>query len=158
MQALQTYLMDPQIGFIIFMHDDSGRIAPLTWASKKAQRVARSTLAAETLAAAEAADHAILIKTILEELLGVEIPPVTIIVDNKSLWESVRSTGLLTEKRLLIEMSSIRELHETGKINVEWVDTHNQIADCLTKAGANKQKLVDILSQGNLNFDKIRSG
>ena len=118
----------------------------------------RSTLAAETLAAAEAADHAILIKTVLEETLGVMIPPISIMVDNKSLCESVKSTGMLAEKRLLVEMASLRELQETKQINVEWVSTQNQLADCLTKAGANRQTLIDILCEGKLDLDRIRSG
>ena len=147
-----------QIGYIVFMYDGSGNAAPLTWVSKKAKRVARSSLAAETLAASEAADHAILMKKMLEETLDMDIPAVTVLVDNMSLYESVRGTNLLAEKRLLVEMASLREMQENRLISVEWVSTHQQLADSLTKAGANKQKLMEVLSSGKLDLVGIRSG
>ena len=146
-----------QIGFIVFMYDNSGNCAPLSWASKKARRVARSTLAAETLSASEAADTAVFLKMILEEILDVDIPPVTVLVDNKSLYEAVRSTSLLAEKRLLVELAALREMQDKKEISVEWISTRQQLADSLTKAGANRQKLVDVLCQGKLDLDKIRS-
>ena len=144
-----------QIGYIVFMHDNAGNCAPLSWASKKAKRVARSTLAAETLSASEAADIATFLKMILEETLDVSIPPVTLLVDNKSLYEAVRSTSILAEKRLLVELAALREMQERREILVEWISTRQQLADCLTKAGANRQKLVEVLSQGKLDFEKI---
>ena len=61
-----------QIGYIVFMYDAQGNCAPLTWASKKARRVARSTLAAEALSAADAADSAVFMKKTLEEILNVD--------------------------------------------------------------------------------------
>ena len=115
-------------------------------------------MAAETLAASEAADHSILIKKILEETLNAEIPAVTVMVDNMSLYDAIKGTSLLTEKRLLVEMSSLREMQERGLITVEWVSTQQQLADGLTKAGANRQKLIDVLSLGKIDLDRIRSG
>ena len=146
-----------QIGYIVFMHDDAGNSAPLTWASKKAKRVARSTLAAETLSASEAADTAIFMKMVLEDILEVDIPPVRVFVDNRSLYDAVRTTRLITEKRLLVDLAALREMQEKREIEVEWISTKQQLADCLTKAGANKQKLVNVLCQGKLDLDKIRS-
>ena len=147
-----------QIGYIVFMYDSRGICAPLTWASKKAKRVARSTLVAETLSAVEAADTAVFLKRNLEEILSIEIPPVTLFVDNKSLFDTVNSTGMVTERRLLVDLAALREMQEKRVINIEWVSTQQQLADCLTKAGANKQKLVNVLCDGKLDFDMVRSG
>ena len=130
----------------------------ITWTSKKARRIARSTLAAETLSAVEAADSAVFLKKALEEILITELPTVTVFVDNKSLYDAVRSTSLLAEKRLLIEMADLREMQEKRAINVQWVSSPNQLADVLTKAGANRQKLIDVLCTGKLDFEAIRSG
>ena len=146
-----------QIGYIVFLHDDQGNCAPLTWASKKARRVARSTLAAETLSAADAADCAVFLKKILEDVIDEELPPITLLVDNKSLYDAVRSTTMIAERRLLIELSSLREMEEQRKICVEWIPTQEQIADCLTKAGANKKRLIDVLCQGKLDLDRLRT-
>ena len=146
-----------QIGYIVFLHDDQGNCAPLTWVSKKARRVARSTLAAETLSAADAADSAVFLKESLEDVLDTDLPPVTVLVDNKSLHDAVKSTGVISERRLIIELASLREIQDQKKICVEWIPTHEQLADCLTKAGANKQRLIDVLCQGKLDLDRLRS-
>ena len=90
--------------------------------------------------------------------MDTELPPATVFVDNKSLHDAVKSTGLITEKRLLIDMTALREMQENGEISIEWVSTQHQLADCLTKAGASKQKLIDVLCEGKLDFEKIRSG
>ena len=43
---------------------------------------------------------------------------------------------------LKIELSSTRESLEKGEIDsVLWVDSKDQLADCLTKEGASREKL-----------------
>ena len=78
-------------------------------------------------------------------------------VDNKSLHDAVRSTSVVTERRLTIELGALRELQDQKKIKMIWIPTVDQLADCLTKAGANKQQLIDVLSRGKLDLDKLRS-
>ena len=144
-----------QIGYIVFLHDDNGNCAPLTWVSKKARRVARSTLAAETLSAADAADNAVFLKENVEGILNKKLPPVKVYVDNKSLYDAVNSTSVVSERRLIIELGALREMEEEKKIKVIWIPTTEQLADCLTKAGANKQHLIDVLCQGKLCLDRL---
>ena len=64
---------------------------------------------------------------------------------------------MISEKGLLIDLAGLREMQACRQIQVLWITTQQQIADCLTKAGACKQKLVDVLCQGKLNFEKILS-
>ena len=59
-----------QGGYIIFVCDDMGVCAPISWASKKVKRVARSTLAAEALCAVDALDAAYLIGSIYRETMS----------------------------------------------------------------------------------------
>ena len=142
-----------QLGYIIFITDKHGTSAPITWASKKAKRVARSTLTAETLSAVEAVDNALCSKTILEETLRKKIPPITLFVDNKSLYDTAKTTNSLMDKRLLIDMSALREMMDRGELVMKWIRAENQLADALTKAGADKRKLTDALSLGHLSMD-----
>ena len=81
-----------QMGFIIFLNDKNDRSVPISWSSRRTKRVARSTLTAESLAAIEAVDNAILIKAAVEDVLGRHIPPIKTFVDNKSLAEVVKTT------------------------------------------------------------------
>ena len=139
-----------QLGYIIFCCDDQGISVPLSWASKKAKRVARSTLTAETLAAVEAVDAACVSKRMLEEVLGREIPPITLYVDNKSLHDAAMTSNVIADKRLLIDISALREMIDREQLAIKWISTDQQLANVLTKAGANKQGLVDVLQKGRL--------
>ena len=53
-----------QGGFIIFLCDKDDNISPIHWQSRKIKRIVKSTLAAECLSLQEAAETALLIKTI----------------------------------------------------------------------------------------------
>ena len=145
-----------QIGYIVFLHDTDGNCSPLSWVSKKARRVARSTLAAETLTAADAADSAVFLRKNIEDILGTSLPPFTVYVDNKSLYDAVRSTGIVAERRLIIELGALRELQDGKVIDVKWIPTSEQLADCLTKAGTNKETLIDVLCQRKLCLDRLK--
>ena len=72
-------------GFIIFLADNKGNVCPLYWESRKIRRVVKSTLAAETLAAADAIDNAYYIGEILSEILfkNKKDIPIDLYVDNK---------------------------------------------------------------------------
>ena len=141
-----------QIGYVIFIHDEYGNAVPVSWASKKAKRVSRSTLTAETQAAAEAVDTAYVVSKCLEEILGITMPVIKLYVDNKSLHDAVRTTNLLDEKRLHVEMNALREMVDNNTIQINWISTDKQLADVMTKYGANKKKLTDVLSRGFLHF------
>ena len=141
-----------QIGYIVFVHDEYGNAVPVSWASKKAKRVSRSTLTAETQAAAEAVDTAFVIRKCLEEILGIVMPTIKLFVDNKSLHDAAKTTNLLDEKRLHVEMNALREMVDNKTIQIEWISTDKQLADVLTKHGVNKKKLTDVLSRGLLHF------
>ena len=139
-----------QLGYIVYMRDGDGNSVPITWASKRARRVARSTLTAETLAAVEAVDAAASSKAMLEEILRKELPPLVLYVDNKSLYETAQTSNVLADKRLLIDMSALREMVERREVEMRWISSDKQLADVLTKAGANRQKLVEVNSTGKI--------
>ena len=67
--------------------------------------------------------------------------------DSDSLQKNLRTTNKLTEKRLNMDLMVIREMVERKEIhNIEWVPTDVQLADCMTKKGADKNKLLQALS------------
>ena len=48
----------------------------------------------------------------------------------------------------------MKELMELEMVtDVQWAPTSKQLADCLTKAGANRSKLVEALSNGRLEYN-----
>ena len=142
-------------GFIIFLVGENGKCCPLAWESKKIRRVVKSTLAAETLAMSDAIDVCYYLGYMLSEILfgfkGGNAIPITSYVDNKSLFENVYSTKNVSEKRLRIDLASIKELADEGHVDVKWIESSRQLADCLTKKGAKAFPLMEILENGVFN-------
>lgn len=142
-----------QGGTLIGLMGEGGKFSPLCWQSKKIRRVVRSTLAGETLALSDGIDNAIFLTTLFSELTTgnaeLNTPPLICVTDNHSLFDALKSTKQVSEKRLRLEISSIKELMQSKKIKkVLWSDTKTQLADCLTKKGASALMLLKVLSEG----------
>ena len=139
-------------GFIVFLADSKRNVCPLYWESRKIRRVVKSTLAAETLAAADAIDNAYYLGEILSQILfkNKRKIPIELYVDNKSLYDNVFSVKNVTEKRLRIDIAAIKELVTEEKLKVKWVETKCQLADGLTKKGVNPIKISNVFQTGFL--------
>ena len=133
---------------IIFLMGDNDKHTPIVWKSTKLKRVVRSSLAAETLAMEEAVGASRLLRSFLLDAMSLpnDACPVHCIIDSKSLYDTLKSTKTVTEKRLKNDISLLRDLSERKEItSVEWRETQEQLADCLTKAGASSDKLLMVL-------------
>ena len=50
----------------------------------------------------------------------------------------------------MVDMSALREAVERKEVEIQWIPTGEQLADVLTKEGADKKKLRSVLSRGEL--------
>lgn len=142
-----------QGGHFVMLMGEDGKFSPICWQSRRIRRVVRSTLAGETLALADGIDSAVFLATLYSELMVGDgtrnILPITCVTDNHSLLDAVKSTKCVTEKRLRLEISSIKELMGSGTIQeIIWTPTKDQLANCLTKVGASALGLLRALSEG----------
>ena len=100
--------------FIIFLVGENGKSCPLARESKKICKVVKSTLAAETLVVSDAVDVSYYLGRMLSEILftisNKNVIPIVIYVDNYSIFENIKSTKNVTEKRLRIDIASLKEL------------------------------------------------
>ena len=151
-----------QGGYLLFMVGANGVANLIGWQSHRLKRVARSTIAAETLAAGEACESAILLSSQISEIMNSGKPPITLVTNNESLVNATRTTTSVEEKRLRIDISALREMLANKEIEeVRWVPTNHQLADCLTKQGAKYDKLLAVIKQqmrlnlGNLQFTPL---
>ena len=73
--------------------------------------------------------------------------------DNKSIVEHIStSTTTVKDFRLRVDVACLRDMLKRGEIgSVQWVDTHHQLADCLTKATASCKSLIDVLKQNKID-------
>ncbi len=122
----------PDGGHLILLMGEDGKFSPLSWQSKRVKRIVRSTLAGETLAMSDGIDNAIFLSTLFSELTTGDAKhtvPVICITDNHSLLDALKSTKSVTEKRLRLEMSSIKKLIQTQKVQqVLWCKMEEQLA------------------------------
>ena len=109
-------------------------------------------MTAETLAASDAVDNAFMVKRMMEEVLNTELPAIQVATDSKSLFDCLKTSNVIADKRLMIDMAAMREMTDRGEITVKWVQTEDQLADVWTNAGANKSKLLNVMSSGKLGF------
>ena len=85
-------------------------------------------------------DVAVYINKLVSELLfhdGKQLN-LTAYTDNQSLYDAAHTLKQTLAKRLLVDISAIREMVEKAEINVTWIEKSKQIGDILTKAGASQ--------------------
>ena len=100
-----------QRAFAVLLVNSERLFAPLAWQSKKLNRVVKSTLAAEILAAVEAVETGFLLKSILKELHNSQSSfDRECLIDNQSLFDTVHSTNPITDKRLRVDVAILREM------------------------------------------------
>ena len=164
-----------QGGYVIFAASldevNSGkpfRLTTLEWGSKKLARVCRSSLAAETQAAATCVDELEWLKTCWHLMLWpnaepldddmAKITPSFVVTDAKSLYDAANSmsAGLkLSERRSAIELAGTNERLKAIGGHWRWCNSSQQLADGLTKAAA-RAACLEAFARGvvNMRFDE----
>ena len=137
---------------VIFLVDEENKAALLNWNSKRLRRVVRSTLTSETLALSDAVDTAYMLNHMISQLIFNDERKLKIhcMVDSRSLVENVRTSHTLEEKRLLVDMAALRESKDNEEIEIEWIETKENLANPLTKKSAYTGKLLEVMRNGSL--------
>ena len=142
-----------QGGQVVFLADDNDNSCPLAWKSNRIKRVVKSTLAAETLSFVEGCDMGIFLSKMISEIISGDNSsciPVSCLTDNKSLYDAAHTTKVISDRRLRIEMSSVREMIEREEIALSWINSGEQVADVLTKEGSSSHNILKILEDAHL--------
>ncbi|KAI0993761.1 hypothetical protein K3495_g14423 [Podosphaera aphanis] len=112
------------------------------WSSTKSKRVTRHVLASEIYAMVLGVDIGIAVSTTLAmivEQLGLPEIPMIVCTDSYSLYECLVKLGTTAEKRLMIDIMSLRQSYERREImEIRWIDGKVNPADAMTKSSPNK--------------------
>ena len=136
-----------QIGYIVCLRDRDGNRSPIVWKSKKAKRVAKSTIEAESLSLGESAEWGIYLRKLWSEIMGKENGGIVIKTDSRTLQKTLTSVSGVQSRRLRIDLAAIKEMIETKEIKeLEWVGTKEKVADILTKKGIIDEPIIDYIS------------
>ena len=163
--ATREKLHSQKGGLFLATHKDifdqkSAIASPLSWYSKKIDRVVASTLASETYALSSAVDTANWLRLMWEwiknpsipwrnpERVWMKAPPGIAVMDCKSLFDviSKNTTPQCQEHRTLIEALVIKDHIQSG-VTPYWVHSAAQLSDALTKIMDNF-RLREFLKQG----------
>jgi hypothetical protein len=107
----------------------------VSWQTKKQTTVAQSSAEAEYMAINDVAREVMWIRMILTELNVKIVTPTVIYVDNQpAIRISENSSDHARSKHIDIKHYYIRDLIKDGSIHLEWISTHDQLADIFTKA------------------------
>nr|KYP66220.1 Retrovirus-related Pol polyprotein from transposon TNT 1-94 [Cajanus cajan] len=116
-------------GFVFYMGDTA-----FTWMSKKQPIVTLSTCEAEYVAATSCVCHAIWLRNLLKELSLPQVEPTKIYVDNKSTIALAKNPVFHDRsKHIHTRYHYIRECISNKDVQMEYVKTHDQVADIFTK-------------------------
>ena len=150
---------------------NAGEFSMVAWQSKKLPRICRSSTAAEVQTGGHAVDsHEFMKQIVLEWMNPFPIPvremdtalasmPSVLVTDSKNLYDSVvriESSGLqLEERRLALEVLSIRERVAQAGVLYKWVDSDQQLADALSKPYVHESLLLALQRRVvKLQFDE----
>jgi hypothetical protein len=107
----------------------------IDFCSHKLRRVARSTKAAETLAASEGYDRAFYCHSVAVWMSSRLFSGMFLVLDNSSLYMDISTSRTPKEKRLKVDLALLREAFDSGALcGVIWAATVHQLADAMTKA------------------------
>ena len=144
--------------FVIFLWGKE-KVAPLSWCSKKLERVAMIIIYAEGIALGRCLDEAVNLGQALLQILnlpdtkeGSKVLTIVGVTNSKSLWDDINSTSPADDLKLRREVASMREQLELKEVEeIKLAPTHLQLADCLTKAQASPETLIGVLTSSDVN-------
>ena len=79
--------------------------------------------------------------------------PIAAFTDNESLYRNAYASTMVSEHRLRIDLAIIKQMLENKELEgICLVSSSAQLADCLTKVGADPIKLLCALESGKVNI------
>jgi hypothetical protein len=142
-----------QIGFVIALVDNENKANIIHWSSIKCKRVTRSVLASELYGMAHGFDVGATIKSTVEKILQIDVLPLVLCTDSKSLYDCLVKLGTTQEKRLMVDLMCLRQSYERREIaEVKWIDGSTNPADAMTKSKP-CQALRDLINTNTIQLE-----
>jgi hypothetical protein len=141
-----------QIDYVICLFDSINKTNIVHWFSVKCKRVIRSVLTVELFAMIHDFDVDSVLKTIFTKMLNAVISLI-LAANSKSLYDCLVRLRTTIEKRLIIDVMTLRQFYERREITeIKWVHEINNLVDFMTKSKSSSalRTLIDI-NQINLN-------
>jgi hypothetical protein len=147
------------------MDNKPGKVAVMDYRSSTTQRVCRSTLAAEASHLADSLEAAEWLSVLLDEAVSgklnlkdwqssVQKRTRVFVTDAQSVYDYLTKDGssLSRDKRMAIEGALLKEALRQPNTYLRWIDGLQNIADILTKEGADMEYFRSFLKTGTFTL------
>jgi hypothetical protein len=111
--------------------------SPIEWESRKQQSVALSSMEAEYVSMSSAAKEVVYMRNLISEIGFPEIVknPTMLHVDNLSAIQFLKNPVYHAKsKHIDIKVHHVREIYQSGQMEVLYINTNDMIADIMTKS------------------------
>ena len=144
--SIQTPREKRVMGFVTFLTDATHKVAPINWCSRIPRKICRGTGAGEAQALADGTAQAIYDVRVIQELFYQRVP-LSIFTDSKCVFDACVSFCPTTDLRALSDILAIRDSLARCEIEeINWIDTKDNPADCLTKSPFASRKNNGVLT------------
>ena len=138
-----------QGSYFVFLVGENGKCALISWQAKRICRVAKRSLAAETLSMSDGIDGTVFVNALLSEIYfgNTRRLPIEFITDDQPLVDALKSSTYVSHKCLRIEI--VKYMTENIQISkIRWI--HESKKQILTKKGVSVNLLKAVLSECHL--------
>ncbi|KAJ3563743.1 hypothetical protein NP233_g8744 [Leucocoprinus birnbaumii] len=107
---------------------------PVSWSTKRQERVATSTTEAEYMAISQAVQQAMWLSSFFDQVALPQQRPITLFIDNNGAIDMTRTyRGHKRMKHIDVHHHFVKEKVEMGEFNLVYVPSEDNVADLLTK-------------------------
>ena len=132
----------------VILLSGGGYSFPVFWGAHRLRRVCNSSQSAEILSMNEGIGEADYVKQFIQEITGVELD-VDLTIDCKNAYGAVTSNTAPQVKAVRCQAQSVREALQLGEVKrIKLVTGKQQLADPLTKRGADSDRLLQLVQTG----------
>ncbi len=125
--------LSSQIDYVICLTDFINTTNIIHWFSIKCKRMTRSVLAVELFVMIHDFDVDSILKSILIKMLVIDIFLI-LIIDSKFLYDCLIWLNIIVEKRLMIDVMTLRQFYERREITeIIWIHDINNSVDSMIK-------------------------
>ena len=139
---------------IVFLSDKSNNSCVVTWNSRSIKSC-KIHISSRITCLFRRLWHSILDLNLAKEANIINVnTKISAYTDKQSLYNTVNTTNLVSNKRLQVEISSIHEIQNVNEIETIWLESKKKLGDVLTKKAATSFTLMETCQQGRLAIDK----
>ena len=139
-------------GNITALYGSNSNCNILDWQAVKADPPSSSAMAAEADGCILALGKIEMVQFLMMEIFNIPKPQAAMYSDSKSLNDCIKTTSVIKDKRMFINVAGLRSMERKDSVKLNWIEGNLMAADALTKHSASKEQLLKLMNESKLSF------